>query len=68
MLTLPVSVTTTERVFSAMKIVKTRPRSKMEDEFLANSLITSIENDIAKLFVDDSIIDTFDLKIANGAA
>ena len=62
MLTLPVSTTTTERAFSAVKIVKTKLRSKMKDEFLANSLITYIEKDIAKLFDDDSIIDDFDLK------
>ena len=61
-LTLPVSTTTIERIFSAMKIVKTRLRSKMEDEFLTNSLITYIEKDIAKLFDDDSIINAFDLK------
>ena len=61
-LTLPVSTTTTERAFSAVKIVKTKLRSKMKDEFLANSLITYIEKDIAKLFDDDSIIDDFDLK------
>ena len=45
-----------------MKIVKIRLHSKMEDEFLANSLITYIEKDIAKLFDDDSIINAFDLK------
>ena len=45
-----------------MKIVKTRLRSKMENELLAISLITYIEKDIAKLFDDDSIIDAFDLK------
>ncbi|TYH18742.1 hypothetical protein ES288_A05G297400v1 [Gossypium darwinii] len=33
-LTLPVSTASSERVFSAMKIVKTRLRSKMEDDFL----------------------------------
>ena len=44
------------------KIVKTTQRSKMEDEFLANSLITYIEKDINKLFNDNSIIDAFDLK------
>ena len=37
--------------------LKTRLRRKMEDEFFANSLITYIEKDIAKLFDDDSIID-----------
>ena len=41
------------------KIVKTRLRSKMKDEFLVNSLITYIEKDINKLFNDDSIIDAF---------
>ena len=35
-----------------MKIVKIRLRKKMEDEFLANSLITYIEKDTAKLFDD----------------
>ena len=45
-----------------MKIVKIRLRSKMEGEFLANSLITYIEKDIVKLFDNNSIIDTFYLK------
>ena len=62
MLTLPVSTATTEQVFSAMRIVKTKLRSEMEDEFLANSLITYIQKDITKLFDDESIIDAFDLK------
>ena len=61
-LTLPVSTATTERVFSAMNIVKTRLRSKIEDEFLANSLIIYTEKDIVKLFDDDSIIDAFVLE------
>jgi hypothetical protein len=39
-LTLPVSTTTTERAFSAMKIIKTRLRNRMEDDF-ANYLILS---------------------------
>ena len=62
MLTLPVSTATTERVFFAMKIVKTKLRSNMDNEFLANSLITYIEKDITKLFDDDSIINIFYLK------
>jgi hypothetical protein len=40
-LTLPVSTTTTERAFSAMKIIKTRLRNRMENDFLANYLILS---------------------------
>ena len=62
MLTLLVSTATTERVLSVMKIVKTRLHSKIDDEFIPNSLITYIEKDIAKLFDDDSIINAFDLK------
>ena len=61
-LTLPVSTITTERAFSAMIIVKTRLRNKMEDDFLADSLVTYIEKDIARGFDVDSIIDAFDLK------
>jgi hypothetical protein len=49
-LTLPVSTATTERAFSAMKLVKTKLRSKMEDEFLADNLIVYIEKEIAKDF------------------
>jgi hypothetical protein len=58
-LTLPVSTTTTERAFSAMKIVKTRLRNKMEDEFLANSLVVYIEREIAESFNLNSILDDF---------
>ncbi|XP_059434852.1 uncharacterized protein LOC132167836 [Corylus avellana] len=58
-LTLPVSTATTERAFSAMKIVKTRLRNKMEDDFLANSLVLYIEREIAESFDLDSILDDF---------
>jgi len=58
-LTLPVSTATTERAFSAIKIVKTRLRNKMEDEFLANSLVVYIEREIAESFNLDSILDDF---------
>ena len=58
-LTLPVSTATTERAFSAMKLVKTRLRSKMDDEFLADSLVLYIEREIAETFSTDSIIDDF---------
>ena len=62
-LTLPVSIATTERSFSAMCIVKTRLRNKMEDDFLTNSLIMYIEREIAEKLSIDSIIDDFrDLK------
>jgi hypothetical protein len=58
-LTLPVSTTTTEQAFSAMKIVKTRLRNRMEDDFLANYLIVYIEKEIAERFTIDMIIDDF---------
>ncbi|XP_057803145.1 uncharacterized protein LOC131018439 [Salvia miltiorrhiza] len=60
-LTLPVSTATSERAFSAMKIVKTSLRNKMEDDFLSSSLIMFIEREIAQSFDVDSIIDEFDL-------
>ncbi|XP_021734874.1 uncharacterized protein LOC110701548 [Chenopodium quinoa] len=60
-LTLPVSTATTKRAFSAMKIMKTRLRNKMEDEFLADSLVISIERKISKSFSTKSIIDDFKL-------
>lgn len=58
-LTLPVSTTTSERAFSAMKIVKTSLRNKMDDDFLSEYLIVYIEKDIAEKFTIDSIIDDF---------
>ena len=59
-LTLPVSTATTERAFSAMKIVKTRLRSKMADEFLADNLVIYIEKELAAIFDTNSIIDDFE--------
>ena len=58
--TLPVSTATTERVFSAMKLVKTRLRNKMEDGFLRDFLIIYIEKEIAMEFTTDELIDDFD--------
>ncbi|XP_073312161.1 uncharacterized protein [Primulina huaijiensis] len=42
-LTLPVSTSTTERAFSAMKLVKTALRNKMEAEFFGDSMVIYIE-------------------------
>ncbi|KAM6580783.1 hypothetical protein CsatA_004557 [Cannabis sativa] len=58
-LTLPVSTATTERSFSAMNIVKTTLRNKMEDEFLSDCLLVYIEREIARKFSIDSLIDDF---------
>ena len=62
-LTLLVSIAITERAFSAMKVVKTNLRNKIENDFLTNSLMLYIENDIVSTFSLDSIINDFeDLK------
>ncbi|XP_057247404.1 uncharacterized protein LOC104884624 [Beta vulgaris subsp. vulgaris] len=53
------STATYERAFSAMKIVKTSLRNKMEDDFLSEYLIVYIEKDIAEKFTIGSIIDDF---------
>ncbi|CAH9082679.1 unnamed protein product [Cuscuta europaea] len=59
LLTLPVSTTTTERAFSAMKIIKTRLHNKMEDEYLADNLVVYIEREIAKTFDSKAVIEEF---------
>ncbi|XP_075654760.1 uncharacterized protein LOC142624919 [Castanea sativa] len=62
-LTLPVSTATTERAFSAKKVVKTNLRNKMENDFLTDSLMLYVEKDIISTFSLDSIADDFeDLK------
>jgi len=53
------SIQPTERVFSAMKIVKIRLRNRMKDDFLANYLIVYIEKEIAERFTINMIIDDF---------
>jgi hypothetical protein len=58
-LTLPVSSATTKQAFSAIKILKTRLCNKIEDGFLANSLVVYIEKEIAESFNLDSILDDF---------
>jgi hypothetical protein len=58
-LTLPVSTATTERAFSAMKLVKTTLRNKMEDGFLTDCLIIYIERELARNIDSDSIINDF---------
>ena len=59
-LILPISTATTERAFSAMKLVKTKLRNKMEDDSLNDSLMLYIEKDIVSTFSLDSIVDNFE--------
>jgi hypothetical protein len=63
LLTLPVSTASAERVFSILKIIKTRLRNKMEDEFLADSLLVHRDGEIARGYSYEDIISDFqDLK------
>ncbi|GAU29233.1 hypothetical protein TSUD_362230 [Trifolium subterraneum] len=64
-LTLPVSTATTERAFSAMKIIKTRLRNKMEDDFLKDYMIVYIEDEIAEKFTSYEIVDEFKCNIVS---
>ncbi|KAG9446816.1 hypothetical protein H6P81_012944 [Aristolochia fimbriata] len=57
LLTLPASIATTERAFSAMSIVKTKLRNRMEDEFLGDYLITYIEKEIVEKIDTNSVIE-----------
>ncbi|KAJ3705062.1 hypothetical protein LUZ61_008767 [Rhynchospora tenuis] len=59
-MTLPVSTATTERAFSAMKLIKTSLRNRMGEDYLRNYMIVYIEKEIAKKFNADEIIDMFD--------
>ena len=58
--TLLVSIATIERAFSAMKVVKTNFRNKMENVFLMDSLMLYIEKDIVSTFSLDLIINDFE--------
>lgn len=58
-LTLQVSIATTERSFEAMKIVKTRLRSMMEEDFLSDCLQIYVKKEIGEKFNVDSLIDDF---------
>ena len=59
-LTLPVSTATTERAFSALKLIKSSLRNKMGDEFLTDSMVVYIERELAENIDIDSIIDAFE--------
>ncbi|KAK9681873.1 hypothetical protein RND81_10G033800 [Saponaria officinalis] len=48
-----------DRAFSGMKIMKTRLLNKMEDDFLADSLLIYIERELSKSFSIESIVDDF---------
>lgn len=53
---LPVATSTVERAFSAMKIVKSRLRNRMGDDWMNDCLVTYIERDVADKIDDELII------------
>nr|KJB21212.1 hypothetical protein B456_003G052500 [Gossypium raimondii] len=59
LLTFLVSTASAKRVFSAMKIVKTRFCSKMEDDFLRSYLVVYTEKEIPENFNVNKIINGF---------
>ncbi|KAH9686650.1 TTF-type domain-containing protein [Citrus sinensis] len=59
-LTLPVSTATTERAFSAMKLIKTSLRSEIENEFFfSDCMVIYVEREITDIVDSDSVIDDF---------
>ena len=58
-LLLPVATTSVERVFSAMKAVKTDLRNRMGDEWLNDSLVVYIEKEIFDSIDKELILNCF---------
>ncbi|XP_017248347.1 uncharacterized protein LOC108219412 [Daucus carota subsp. sativus] len=59
-LTLPVSTADTERAFSAMKIIKTRLRNKMEDGYLSSCMMLHIEKEYVDDIDSETVINHFE--------
>ncbi|XP_024200645.1 zinc finger MYM-type protein 1-like [Rosa chinensis] len=58
-MTLSVSTATTERAFSAIKLIKNRLRSKMSDDFLVDLMTMHIEREIVDTIDSNLVIDEF---------
>ncbi|KAH9771368.1 TTF-type domain-containing protein [Citrus sinensis] len=58
-LTLPVSTATTERAFSAMKLIKTSLRSKIKNEYFSDCMVIYAEREIIDIVDSDFVIDDF---------
>ena len=56
LITLPVSTASAERAFSSMKIIKTRLRNTMEDDFLANNLLVNIEGELLEKYSYEDVL------------
>ncbi|XP_042458581.1 uncharacterized protein LOC122042493 [Zingiber officinale] len=58
-LVLPVATASVERVFSAMKMIKTDLRNRMGDEWMNDSLVVYIEKDIFSTIENEQILQRF---------
>ncbi|XP_060200713.1 uncharacterized protein LOC132628978 [Lycium barbarum] len=58
-LLLPVATATVERAFSAMKLIKTDLRNRMDDELLSDCLVSYIEKEVFSTISNEDIMDTF---------
>lgn len=58
-LLLPVATASVERVFSAMKLVKTDSRNKMGDEWLNDCLVCYIEKEVFNSIDDEIFLQNF---------
>ena len=59
LLTLPVTVASGERSFSALKLIKTYMRSTMSQERLTGLAVTSIERDVRRSLDMEDIVVAF---------
>ena len=59
--TLPVSTATVERVFSAVRLCKTRTQNKMGDDYLRSYMIIYVEKELAAKISSLDILKAFDL-------
>ncbi|CAM8929398.1 unnamed protein product [Rhodiola kirilowii] len=60
-LTLPVSIATTERAFSAMNIIKSDLRNKLSDEFMDDLMVLYIERTFTDYISNDDVIAEFEM-------
>ncbi|XP_018623814.3 uncharacterized protein [Nicotiana tomentosiformis] len=58
-LLLPVATATVERTFSAMKLIKSELRNRMNDEFMSGCLVPYVERKIFNTIFDETTMNTF---------
>ncbi|XP_060210506.1 uncharacterized protein LOC132637434 [Lycium barbarum] len=58
-LLLPVATATVERAFSAMKLIKSELRNRMDDDFMSGCMVPYVEKNIFKTVSDESIMNSY---------